>query len=83
MSQYRSVSDAARELGGRLGVAIRPRDITDLYYLRRLPTEQCPVVSGRRLIPEDHLPLIAQALRDRGRIAGIPGVTHHGDPARN
>ncbi len=56
MTDCLSVSDAARHLG------VRPRDISDLFYQRRLSDEVCPVVGGRRLIPLDYLPVIQAAL---------------------
>jgi hypothetical protein len=55
-----TVSEVARRLG------VRPRDISDLFYQRRLSDETCPVVGGRRLIPEHYLPTIAKAVRGRG-----------------
>lgn len=51
------VSEAARRLRRR------PRDISDLFYQRKLSDERCPVVGGRRLIPVDYLPVIEAALR--------------------
>jgi hypothetical protein len=54
--EYLSVSDAARRLG------VRPRNISDLFYQRRLSDEVCPVIGGRRLIPLDYLPIIQAAL---------------------
>jgi hypothetical protein len=59
MSKYLFVSDVARFLG------VRPRDVSDLFYQRRLSDEQCPVVGGRRLIPREFVPTIADALRAR------------------
>ena len=58
----RTVSEVARQIGGR------PKDISDLFYLRKLDDARCPVVGGRRLIPEDYIPTIEQALRDAGRL---------------
>lgn len=58
--QYLSVSEAARRLGAR------PRDISELFYRRRLSDESCPIVGGRRLIPESRLSGIAMALRHAG-----------------
>jgi hypothetical protein len=56
VASFLTVSEAARRLGAR------PRDISDLFYRRRLSDELCPVVSGRRLIPIDCLPAIEAAL---------------------
>ena len=55
-----SVSEAARRLGAR------PRDISDLFYRRRLRDDLCPIVAGRRLIPETYVEVIALALRRAG-----------------
>ena len=60
---YLAVSDAARRLKAR------PRDISELFYRRQLRDDLCPIVAGRRLIPEDYLPVIAAALRRAGRPA--------------
>lgn len=54
------VSEVARRYG------VRPRDVSTLFYERVLSDERCPVVAGRRLIPEDYLPEIETALRARG-----------------
>lgn len=61
-----SVSEVARRLD------CRPREISDLFYQRRLCDARCPVVSGRRLIPEDYLPVIEAILRDYTREEGQP-----------
>ena len=55
------VSEAARRLKAR------PRDISDLFYCRQLRDDLCPIVGGRRLIPEDYLEIIAAELRRAGR----------------
>jgi len=58
---YLSVSEAARRLKAR------PRDISDLFYRRHLRDDLCPIVGGRRLIPEDYLGMIAAELCRAGR----------------
>ena len=63
-----SVSEAARRLKAR------PRDISDLFYRRRLRDDLCPIVGGRRLIPEDYLNMIADELSRSGHPVGV------GDP---
>ena len=69
MQAYLSVSDAARLLEAR------PRDISDLFYLRELRDDLCPIVAGRRLIPESYLDEIAAALRRRSRrVSGAGGA---------
>jgi hypothetical protein len=57
---YLSVSQAARRLHAR------PRDISDLFYRRQLRDDLCPIVGGRRLIPEDYLDMIATELARTG-----------------
>ena len=61
---YLSVSEAARRLGAR------PKDISDLFYRRMLRDDLCPIVAGRRLIPEDYLDRSAAALKRQGRPVG-------------
>jgi hypothetical protein len=56
-----TVGDVARKLN------VRPRDVSDLFYARVLSDKHCPVVAGRRLIPESYLPTIAAALTRHGR----------------
>lgn len=71
--QYLSVSEVARRLGAR------PRDISDLFYRRQLRDDLCPIVAGRRLIPETYLDLVALALQHAGRPVGKPfgkGASH-------
>ena len=61
-----SVSEAARRLGAR------PKDISDLFYRRELRDDLCPIVAGRRLIPESYLDVIRMVLRRHGRpLAGV------------
>jgi hypothetical protein len=59
--EHLSVSQAARILGAH------PKDISDLFYQRRLRDDLCPIVAGRRIIPSDYLPMIAAALRRAGK----------------
>jgi hypothetical protein len=61
---YHTVSQAARRWG------VPPRLISDLFYSRRLDDARCPIVGGRRLIPDDYMPEIEAALRHAGRLAG-------------
>jgi len=60
--KHLSVSEAARRLGAR------PRDISDLFYRRRLRDDLCPIVAGRRHIPENYLDMVASALKRAGRL---------------
>jgi hypothetical protein len=64
VQKYFTVSEIARRLGAP------PRDISDLFYQRKLDDEACPIVGGRRLIPSHYLPAIEAALRDQGREGG-------------
>lgn len=57
---YRSVSEVARQL------RVAPRIISDLFYARWLSDDVCPLVGGRRLIPDDYVGVIARVLRERG-----------------
>ena len=59
MSKIFSVSELARQL------KCSPRDITLVLYERAVPDDTTPIVGGRRLIPEESMPLIEQALRER------------------
>lgn len=54
-----AVSDVARRLG------VPPRVISDLFYQRALDDGVCPVVCGRRVIPEAYVPEIEKVLRER------------------
>jgi hypothetical protein len=59
---FKSVSDLAREYG------CRPRDISDLFYARKLDDGRCTVAAGRRLIPSDYWPVVRQALAEAGKL---------------
>jgi hypothetical protein len=80
MPELLTVRDAAVRLG------VRPRDISDLFYSRRLDVDRCPVIGDRRLIPIDYLSGIQIELRRAGklpqlrqwRVAELPRT-----PARN
>jgi hypothetical protein len=52
-----SVSEVARRIGAR------PKDISDLFYQRKLDDQRCPLTAGRRLIPEDYVPVVETTLR--------------------
>jgi hypothetical protein len=58
---YLSVSEVARRLGAK------PKDISDLLYRRAVRDDLCPIVAGRRLIPEHCLSVIEMALKRAGR----------------
>ena len=70
-----AVSDVARRLG------VPPRVISDLFYQRALDDGVCPVVCGRRVIPEEYVPEIEKVLRERNllptvRAAGSNSQSH-------
>jgi hypothetical protein len=56
MPQFLTVSEVARLIDET------PRRISDLFYARRLSDTDCPLVGGRRLIPQSHVAIIAAAL---------------------
>ena len=62
-----TVSEAAIELENQFQIPCAPRTLSDLIYTRRLDAKRCPLQNGRRLIPRDYLPRIAELLRARGR----------------
>jgi hypothetical protein len=65
MARLFSVSEVARRLGAN------PREISDLFYRRDLRDDLCPIIAGRRLIPESYVPQIEAALRHHSRSLGM------------
>jgi hypothetical protein len=65
-----TVSEVARVLAMEMGVAVRPRDISDLFYRRDVPESLGPLVGGRRLIDSTDLPGIRAALERRHQAQG-------------
>ena len=59
MPVYVNIATAARKLG------LRPRILVDAFYDGRLDNRHCEFVAGRRVIREDRLPAIAEALKRR------------------
>jgi hypothetical protein len=59
MGEFVFVGEAARELG------IGPHDLAVALYTGRVPSDRCPVVGGRRLIPREVLPELRKALEER------------------
>jgi hypothetical protein len=51
-----SVGEVARRIGAN------PKRISDLFYLRKLDDKRCPIVAGRRLIPESYVRAIRAAV---------------------
>lgn len=66
MTELLTVSGAAREIGRRRRCVVRPRDVSTLLYDRAIDDALCPIIAGHRMIAPDILPLIEQALIDRG-----------------
>jgi len=62
LTKYLSVSEVARRIGAK------PKDISDLFYSRKLRDDLCPIVAGRRLIPVDYVLTICAVLRRHGRL---------------
>lgn len=62
-SEYLSASEAAREVSKKFKLDIRPRDISMSIYTGRLDERRCPLIAGRRHVPKDFLPEIAEKLR--------------------
>lgn len=63
---YLSVGDAARRLG------VQPRIVTMLFYQQKLRDDLCPIIGGRRVIPETYLSMIELVLKRAGRIVADP-----------
>ena len=66
--QHLIVSEVARRIPGS-----KPRDITALFYERRLDDSLCPIIGQRRLIPPEYVSVIEAKLRELGR---LPEVAH-------
>jgi hypothetical protein len=62
--QVHSISSLARRFG------VPPQVISGLFYRRLLDDRACPVVNGRRLIPDDYIDEVERCLRARGLIRG-------------
>lgn len=73
-----TVSSAAREIEHRRNCRVRPRDISNLLYDRRIDDRLCPIIAGHRMIAPEVLPLIEKALIERGVIslATAEAMTH-------
>ena len=46
---------------------VAPRIISDLFYSRKLSDTECPIVDGRRMIPESYIPTVEAVLRAAGK----------------
>jgi hypothetical protein len=58
-------SEAAAEVGRRLGRVVSPREITALFYARKLPDDMGPIFSGRQLIKVEAIDRITELLADK------------------
>lgn len=67
-----TVSEVARILSRRTGQTVSPQCISNLFYKRLLDDDRCPVTGRCRLIPEEYLPEIEQALGRRGVLRSNP-----------
>jgi len=54
------------ELAKRWGIL--PKIITDCFYQGKLRDDICPVVSGRRIIPDWYIEHIERVLRREGKL---------------
>ena len=68
--QQLTVSEAARELEAR------PRDISQLFYQRKLRDDLAPIVGGRRMIDRSLLDVIRMELRRAGMPVNRQAVRH-------
>lgn len=68
-SELLSISEVTRRIEEKTGQALSPQAISSLFYRRRLDTERCPVIGRARVIPEDYVPAVENAvacMRKRG-----------------
>jgi hypothetical protein len=65
--KYYGVGELATQLATQIDVA--PRLISDLFYSGKLDRSRCPIIAGRRLIPEDYVLVVERVVREavRGR----------------
>jgi len=61
LPEYLSVSEVATQIGDR------PKDISDLFYIRKLDAKTCPLVACRRMIPRAYIPTIIKTLKTLNR----------------
>jgi hypothetical protein len=72
MERFFSVSEVASRLGAN------PRDVSDLFYRRELRDDVCPIVAGRRLIPDSYVQEIESALRRHRRPFRVAALSTDG-----
>ncbi len=63
-----SVSSCARLISEQYGVPVRPRDVSLCFYAREVRDDLAPIEAGRRNIHETLVPMVAMALRRRGKL---------------
>ena len=57
-----SITQAAEQLG------VKPKVLSDLFWLRELDRERCPLIGRTRAIPPDYLPEIRAILVAKGKL---------------
>lgn len=67
MGKFFIVSEVARRLG------VLPRQISDAFYSRKLDDQLCPIVGGRRMIPESYLPEVERIMVKDPRTVATAG----------
>jgi hypothetical protein len=65
VSELKSVGEVARAIGQ----GARAVDITALFYRGSLREDLCPMVGGRRMVPDSYVHMIEAALRRAGKLA--------------
>jgi len=65
---HKTASEIARELG------CRPRDISDLFYARKLDDSRCPIIAGRRVIPPEYIAEVRRVLVETGKLTAMEVV---------
>ncbi len=56
-------ADVAAEVSRRLGRPVTPREVTALFYHKKVPDELGPITGGRRVIRPEAVALITALLR--------------------
>lgn len=77
MSDLLSVGETAKRIGARAP------DITSAFYNGRLRDDLCPLVGGRRLIPESYVPMIEMVLRRAGKISPLSRANSRPEQGEN
>lgn len=57
-------ADVAAEVSRRLGRPVTPREVTALFYHKKVPDELGPITGGRRLIKPKAVEVIVELLRE-------------------